>query len=99
MYFRPRGGLCERKSTVCGLDSCLSATADSLPINPQPVSFLAALALPGLLLRVALLTLRFWFEKYAQHTFSTETERRKNSGSSQSFASLLRLTEPTNQIN
>jgi hypothetical protein len=30
--------------------------------------------------------------------FSTETERRKNSGSSQSLASLLRLTEPTNQI-
>jgi hypothetical protein len=25
-----------------------------------------------------------------QHTFSTETERRKNSGSSQSLASLLR---------
>src|SRR5258708_36150705 len=53
--------------------------------------------LPGLLPRVALLTLRFRFEKYAQHTFSTETERRKNSGSCQSLASLLRLTEPTNQ--
>src|SRR5260221_4023120 len=53
--------------------------------------------LPGLLPRVALLTLRFRFEKYAQHTFSTETERRKNSGSSRSLASLLRLTEPTNQ--
>jgi hypothetical protein len=66
-------------------------------LNPQPVSFLAALALPGLLPRVALLTLRFRFKKYAQHTFSTETERRKNSGSSQSLASLLRLTEPTNQ--
>ena len=47
---------------------------------------------------VALLTLRFRLKKYAQHTFSTETERRKNSGSSQSLASLLRLTEPTNQI-
>ena len=67
-------------------------------LNPQPVSFLAALALPGLLPRVALLTLRFRFKKYAQHTFSTETERRKNSGSSQSLASLLRLTELTNQI-
>jgi hypothetical protein len=66
-------------------------------LNPQPVSFLAALALPGLLPRVALLTLRFRFKKYAQHTFSTETERRKNSGSSQSLTSLLRLTEPTNQ--
>jgi hypothetical protein len=41
----------------------------------QPVSFLAALALPGLLPRVALLTLRFRLEKYAQHTFSAETER------------------------
>jgi hypothetical protein len=60
--------------------------------NPLPVSFLAALALPDLLPRVALLTLRFRVEKYAQHTFSTETERRKNSGSSQSLASLLRLT-------
>ena len=40
-------------------------------------------ALPGLLPRVALLTLRFRLKKYAQHTFSTETERRKNSGSSQ----------------
>ena len=48
--------------------------------------------------RGALLALRFRLEKYAQHTFSTETERRKNSGSSQSLASLLRLTEPTNQI-
>jgi hypothetical protein len=47
--------------------------------------------------RGALLALRFRLEKYAQHTFSTETERRKNSGSSQSLASLLRLTEPTNQ--
>jgi hypothetical protein len=62
-----------------------------LYLNPQPVSFLAALALPGLLPRVALLALRFRFKKYAQHTFSTETERRKNSGSSQSLASLLRL--------
>ena len=42
--------------------------------------------------RGALLALRFRLEKYAQHTFSTETERRKNSGSSQSLASLLRLT-------
>jgi len=67
-----------------------------LYLNPQPVSFLAALALPGLLPRVAPLTLRFRLEKYAQHT-STETGRRKNSGSSQSLASLLRLTELTNQ--
>jgi hypothetical protein len=50
-----------------------------LYLNPQPVSFLATLALPGLLPRVALLALRFRLEKYAQHTFSTETERRKNS--------------------
>ena len=71
-----------------------------LYLNPQPVSFLAALALPCLLPRVALLTLRFRFKKYAQHTFSTETERRENSGSSQSLASLLRLTEPklTNRL-
>jgi hypothetical protein len=47
--------------------------------------------------RGAQLALRFRLEKYAQHTFSTETERRKNSDSSQSLASLLRLTEPTNQ--
>jgi hypothetical protein len=56
------------------------------------------LRFPGLLPRVAQLTLRFRLEKYAQHTFSTKTERRKNSGSSQSLASLLRFTEPTNQI-
>jgi Domain of unknown function (DUF932) len=89
----------QRKSTVCGLNSLHPASnrAGPLYLNPQPVSFLAALALPGLLPRVALLALRFRFEKYAQHTFSTETERRKNSGSSQSLASLLRLTEPTNQ--
>ena len=71
-----------------------------LYLNPQPVSFLAALALPGLLPRVALLTLRFRLEKYAQHTFSTETERRKNSGSSQSLASAAanqnQLTKSTN---
>jgi hypothetical protein len=47
--------------------------------------------------RGALLALRFRLKKYAQHTFSTETERRKNSGSSQSLASLLRLTQLTNQ--
>jgi hypothetical protein len=100
MYSRHRGGLCERKSTVCGLNGCLPRLINSrgtCHLNPQPVSFLAALALPGLVPRVALLALRFRFKKYAQHTFSTETERRKNSGSSQSLASLLRLTEPTNQ--
>src|SRR5258708_27427007 len=89
------------KSTVCGLNSCLPRLINSrgtCHFNPQPVSLeLAALALPGLLPRVALLTLRFRLEKYAQHTFSTETDRRKNSGSSQSLASLLPLTEPTNQ--
>jgi hypothetical protein len=75
-----------------------SNRAGPLYLIPRPVSFLAALALPGLLPRVALLTLRFRLEKYAQHTFSTETERRKNSGSSQNLAHLLRLTELTNQI-
>src|SRR3984957_16315423 len=91
----------QRKSAVCGLNSSLPRLVDSrgtCHFNPQPVSFLAAPALPGLLPRVALLTLRFRFEKYAQHSFSTETERRKNSGSSQNLASLLRLTELTNHI-
>ena len=97
--FAPRRPL-QRKSTVCGLNSCLPRLINSrgtYHLNPQPVSFLAALAPSVLLQRVALLALRFRLGKYAQHTFSTETECRKNSGSSQSLASLLRLTEPTNQ--
>ena len=71
--------------------------ARHLPFKSSTPRIRGALALPGLLPRVALLTLRFRFEKYAQHTFSTETERRKNSDSSQSLARLLRLTT-TNQI-
>jgi hypothetical protein len=51
-----------------------------LYLNPQPVSFLAALALPGLLPRVALLALRFRLEKYAQHTFSQPRALRFPSG-------------------
>src|ERR1700746_2087202 len=73
----------QRKSTVCGLNTRAPPLSPSLGgplyLNPQPVSFLATLALPGLLPRVALLALRFRLEKYAQRTFSTETERRKNS--------------------
>src|SRR5258707_225270 len=99
MYFRPAEAF-ERKSTVCGLNSGLPRPINSrgtCHFNPLPVSFLAALAPSVLLPRAAMLALRFRFKKYAQHTFSTKTERRKNSGSSQSIASLLRLTEPTNQ--
>jgi hypothetical protein len=51
----PRGGLCKRKSTVCGLNGCLPRLINSrgtCHFNPQPVSLeLAALALPGLLPR------------------------------------------------
>jgi len=58
-------------------------------LNPSRLS--SRLLLFQAFFRGALLALRFRLEKYAQHTFSTETERRKNSGSSQSLASLLRL--------
>jgi hypothetical protein len=57
--------------------------------NPQPVSLLRGSCAFQAFFRGALLALRFRFEKYAQHTFSTKTERRKTSGSSQSLASLL----------
>src|SRR5260370_35630681 len=99
MYCRPAEAF-ERKSPVCGLNGGLPRLITSrgpCHFNPPPVSFLAALAPSVLLPRAAMLALRFRFKKYAQHTFSTKTERRKNSGSSQSLASLLRLTEPTNQ--
>src|ERR1700722_11488638 len=99
MYFRPaeaspaqeyRLRLKQRPSPSHNL-------ARPLPFQSSTRLFLAALALPGLVPRVAPLALRFRFKKYAQHTFSTETERRQNSGGSQSLASLLRLTEQTNQ--
>ena len=46
----------------------------------------------------AQLALRFRLEKYAQHTFSTETERRKNSGSSpKPRLSAAAHKKPTNQ--
>src|SRR5258708_10284820 len=99
MSFRPAGAL-EAKITVWGLNSGiprLKNPGGACHFNPLPVSFLAALAPSVLLPRAAMLALRFRFKKYAQHTFSTKTERRKNSGSSRSIASLLRLTEPTNQ--
>jgi hypothetical protein len=71
--FRPRGGLSSARVPSCGLNSRrpLSRQASGGPLysNPQPISFLAALALPCLLPRVALLALRFRLEKYAQHTF------------------------------
>jgi hypothetical protein len=47
-----------------------------LYLNPQPVSFLAALAFQAFF-RGALLTLRFRLEKYARHTFSTENQTSK----------------------
>jgi hypothetical protein len=48
IYFRPRGGLGKRKSTVCGLNGCLPRLIyprGTCHLNPRPVSFLAALAL------------------------------------------------------
>jgi hypothetical protein len=81
IYFRHRGGLSSARVYRLRLKQPAPTLSPSLGgplyLNPQPVSFLAALALPGLLPRVALLALRFRFEKYAQHTFSTETEGRK----------------------
>jgi hypothetical protein len=82
--FRSRGGL----------SSARVPSAAYKPPQHLPFQYSTRLvprgscAFPGLLPRVALLTLRFRFEKYAKHTFSTKTERRKNSGSSQSLASL-----------
>src|SRR5258706_4368132 len=63
-----------------------------LYLNPQPVSFLAALALPSLLPRVAPLSAR----KICPAYFFDRNRTSKNSGSSQSLASLLLLTELTN---
>ncbi len=60
------------------------------------VSFLAALSLPGLLPRVALLRLRFRLEKYAQHTFRPKPNVEKTPAAPKA-SPLLRLTEPTNQ--
>ena len=91
----------QRKSTVCGLNSCLPRLINSrgtCHLNPQPVSLeLAAPALPGLLPRVALLALRFRLEKYAQHTFSTETERRKTPAAPKASPRCCASREPTNQ--
>src|SRR6202008_4665154 len=83
--FRHRGGLSNARVPSAAQTASFPVSLTSrgtCHLNPQPVSLeLAALALPGLLPRVALLALRFRLEKYAQDTFSTETECRRNSGS------------------
>jgi Domain of unknown function (DUF932) len=63
----------------------------------NPVSFLAALALPGLLPRVALLTLRFRFEKYAQHTFRPKPNVEKTPAALKASPLCCGSRKPTNQ--
>src|SRR5580704_12127807 len=80
MYFRPAEAspAQEYRLRLKQLAPTLSPRLGGpLYLNPQPVSFLAALALPGLLPRVALLALRFRFKKYAQHTFATQNRTSK----------------------
>jgi len=99
MYFRPRGGSPAQeyrlrlKQPAPTLSPSLGGP---LYLNPQPPRPRGSCpSRPSSAGRSANASLSA--RKICPAYFSTETERRKNSGSSQSLASLLRLTEPTNQ--